>query len=110
MNSIFLGLNVLAYKYFGLTGLGISFFLIFIINIVVVYFLVRFNFEFRFEKNLIVISLIQFALLSAFFIISIIPNIGALNYIFGLLFTSLSVLYTYKELNKRINILQITQS
>lgn len=105
-NIYLLALNLIGYYYFGLTGLGISFLITYILYLIQVYFIAKYKFEFSFTKGFRTIFISQFVIsLLAFLIVYIIG--GKFSYIVGSILLILSIYYSYRELNKRIGIKQI---
>tara|TARA_R110001583_G_scaffold107620_1_gene256227 strand:- start:11347 stop:12822 length:1476 start_codon:yes stop_codon:yes gene_type:complete len=99
-------LNILGYKYFGLDGLGISFLISYILVLLQVYFIAHYKYNFTFNKQFYKIFIIQFTLgLICLIIIKLISVPWA--YLIGLPFIIMSVLYSYKELDRRINLREI---
>lgn len=96
-------LSILLYKYYGLLGLGLAYFLNYGIYAIYIYKLVKKNYDFSFVqscKNLIGINLVIGVL--AIIIIYVFEPLYVYILISALLLVS--VLYSYKELNKRINL------
>lgn len=95
--------NILGYKYFGLDGLGISFMISYIILLFQVYFIAHYKYKFMFKGEFYKIFGVQFFIgLVCFFIIKFIPSTWA--YVFGVIFIFISAWYSFKELDKRIDI------
>lgn len=98
--------NVLGYYLGGLTGMGIGFLFGYFIYMIQVYFVTRHYFEFSFEKQFMVIMTIQlFLAVIAFSIVLFLPK--PLSYLVAIPIIILSSIYSYKELDKRIDIKQI---
>lgn len=96
-------LNVLGYYWFGLTGLGISYFLKYTFYLIQLFCVTRSHYKFAFGRKavfltLIAMSMVIFALLS-----KIIPNI-IISYGIGVVIVVCSLFYSYKELNKRVSV------
>lgn len=99
-------LNIIGYKYFGLTGLGISFLIAYIIYCFQVYFLTKYLYNFSFENSFIKIFIIQVLLaLVNFVIISFLED--AVKYVLCMIVIIISVVFSVKELDKRIGLLKI---
>ncbi|WP_293871942.1 oligosaccharide flippase family protein [Flavobacterium sp.] len=96
-------LSIVLYKYFGLLGLGIAYFLNYAIYAIYVYKMVNKHYEFLFVQSCR--KLIAISLIIGVLAIVIIYSFEQL-YIFILISALflISVLYSYKELNKRINL------
>lgn len=100
-NIYILILNILGYKYFGLDGLGISFFISYIFIFIQIYFIAKSKFDFNYTRDFMKIFYFQFTLaLISFISINFITK--AYIYIVGVVLTIISLFYTYKELDKRI--------
>ena len=105
-NAYLLLFNVLGYKYFGLTGLGISFLISYILYLIQVYFIVKYKYEFSFNNQFYKIFSVQLLLgMLCFITTKFIPS--PLNYIIGLPFIALSSWYSFKELDKRLGLKEI---
>jgi O-antigen/teichoic acid export membrane protein len=105
LNLIF---SIVLYKYYGLLGLGMAFFLNYAIYAVYVYNMVNRHYGFSFMescKKLIAVSLI--------FGIAAIVIIYSFEQLYAYLLISvlllISVFYSYAEMNKRINIKELLQ-
>ena len=100
-NIYILILNILGYKYFGLDGLGISFFISYIFIFIQIYLIAKSKFDFNYTRDFIKIFYFQFTLALISFI-SIKYITEAYIYIVGVVLTITSICYTYRELDKRI--------
>jgi len=99
----FLGLNLLGYYYFGLSGLGISYMVGYLIYIIQMYVLSKRKFEFAFSSALIRIFIIQFFLAICGFIT--VRFLGSpYRYLVGIVLITLSSWYSFRELDKRLGI------
>jgi len=102
-NTYMLGLNLVGYYYWGLTGLGISFMIGYLLYFFQYFILIKIKYSFDFDKPFRKIFVTQFLLvLSCFIFIKVIDNTYA--YIFGVVLFISSCLFSYKELEKRIGI------
>ena len=102
-NIYLLALNIIGYRIMGLTGLGISFMIVYLLYLVQVYVLAKIKYQFSFDAEFIKIFCIQFLLaISCFIVINYItkPN----SYFIGICFIALSGWFSYKELDKRLGI------
>ncbi|MFA5229282.1 MAG: oligosaccharide flippase family protein, partial [Candidatus Paceibacterota bacterium] len=61
-NGYTLLFNILGYHFYGLTGLGFSFLITYIIYLIQVYVIAKMKYDFSFEKSFLVLFFIQFAL------------------------------------------------
>ncbi len=105
-NVLLFVLNLVGYHFWGLTGLGISFTISYILYLVQVYLISRVRFAFNFERDFIRIFEIQFGLAIAGFLITKFLN-HPFNYLSGLILIVLSGWYSLNELDKRLGLLSI---
>ena len=99
----FLGLNLLAYYYLGLVGLGISFMVGYTLYLIQIFILSNIKFEFTFSSALIRIFIIQFILaLGSFLTVRFLPS--PYKYLVGAVLIFLSCWYSMIEMDKRIGI------
>ncbi len=100
-NLYILVLNILGYHYFGFTGLGMSFFAGYCLIFLQILIISSLRFHFRFEYAALKISIVQFLLVILVFIFSqVIDN--SFKYFVCIPLFLLSLLYSYRELNKRM--------
>ena len=98
-----LGINLLGYYLMGLEGLGISFLITYVLYFIQVLVLTRHKYKFSFSSGFYKILGVQFSLaLICFCIIKFITIPWA--YAIGVPFIMLSSWYSYKELDKRIDL------
>lgn len=102
-NIILLIFNLLGYKYYGLDGLGISFLVSYVIASIQIFFLIKYNYDFSFEKDFIKIFIIHLFLAISSLIILLFFK-GYLFYSFGIFIIIMSIIYSLKELNERIDL------
>lgn len=99
----FLALNILGFYFFGLTGLGISYMIGYILYLAQVYLLGSKKFEFSFTGELIRIFLIQFVLaIGSFLAVRYLKS--PFSYLAGFGLIVASGWYSFRELDKRIGI------
>lgn len=99
----FLTLNILGYYFWGLTGLGISFAVSYLVYLIQLFIVSKKKFEFSFHSSFLKLFLVQFCLaLTGFFAINFLSQNYA--YIIGAALFILSGLYSFFELEKRIGI------
>lgn len=91
---------LLGFYYWGLNGLGIAFMLNYLIYLIIVYTMTRRMYSFRLSKPFIQLFSIDFLMLMVSFI-AIYTQI-AYKYVICVLVFLLCIVYTYKEMNKRI--------
>lgn len=101
--------NLIGYHFWGLSGLGISFAVGFLLYLLQVYFVSNLKFSFNFDSTFIKIFIVQLILVMAGFLSTKYLN-HPFNYIFGVLLIAVSVWYSITELEKRIGILSIIKS
>jgi len=104
-NTYVLILNISGYYYLGLTGLGISFMLGYILYFIQVFIIAKSKFEFTFDTAFLKIFGFQFALaFSCFLAVKFL--IQPYPYIFGVILILISGFHSFKELDKRIGVLE----
>jgi O-antigen/teichoic acid export membrane protein len=108
-NVYMLGLNILGYHFFGLTGLGISFLAGYFLHFLQLYFVSNRLYNFFLERKLIVIFCFQF-LAAIFCFITTFYLEEKLAYLVNFLIIVVSISYSWRELNNRIGIKQIIYS
>jgi O-antigen/teichoic acid export membrane protein len=105
-NIYLLVFNLIFYYFLGLTGMGISFLIGYIIYFVQVLFIAKIKYSFYIGRDLMKIFVIQVLIgVLCFFCIKFILKPWA--YICGAIFIGISIKYSYVELNKRLNLLQL---
>ncbi|WP_221659044.1 O-antigen translocase [Bacteroides salyersiae] len=105
-NSIYLFLNIVGYNYLGVEGIGIAFFIYYIIHFLGMYLICYRLFGIRYHKcfwNLFLVVL--FLAIIAFYMQSV-ENVW-IKYTSALLLLSISLYVSYDQINKRINIFQL---
>jgi O-antigen/teichoic acid export membrane protein len=96
-------LNVIFYKFLGITGLGISFLISCLINLIQIFSIINFKYKFKFEKEFGLMFIIQFLVtLSCFLSIYFIKS--SYNYYLSIPFAFISIFYSYRELDKKMQI------
>lgn len=105
-NLYLLFLNLVGYYYWGLTGLGFSFLVSYVLYLIQVYVIAKMKYGFKFHAEFVKIFLIQFTLalicFAAIKFISV-PWI----YILGVPIILISAWYSFKELDKRMNLMEL---
>jgi O-antigen/teichoic acid export membrane protein len=105
-NVYVLALNCIGYYYLGLLGLGISFLISYLIYLIQVFIIATHKYDFIFQREMYVILFVQLALaILAFTVVLLIG--GVFSYVSGSVLLIISVLYSYKELDKRLDIKMI---
>tara|TARA_B110000046_G_C13025697_1_gene413923 strand:+ start:752 stop:2233 length:1482 start_codon:yes stop_codon:yes gene_type:complete len=106
VNIYMLGFNLLGYYLWGLTGLGISFMVSYVLYLLQVYIITKIKYKFSFTINFIKIFLVQFILaILAFITIHFISEFN--SYIIGVLLIVISSWYSFKELDRRLHLKEI---
>ena len=103
-NNIYtLALNIIGYSLMGLTGLGISFAISYLLYLTQVYVIARIKYGFRFNRLFFNIFSIQLLLAVGCFVsVKFLNSLS--SYIIGIIFIVSSSTYSYLELDKRLNI------
>lgn len=104
-----LGLNILGYYFWGLTGLGISFVISYAIYLFQVYAVSSIKYDFKFDREFIKIFGIQFSLAIAGFGVTQLMN-QPYNFIIGIFLILFSGWYSIKELDKRLGLLSLLKN
>lgn len=108
-NVYLLLFNIIGYNYFGLTGLGVSFLFSYIISLIQVFFIAKFKYEFSFYHDFYKIFTLQLMLAVGCFIVGKVVG-SPYSYLVGLLIISVSASFSYKELDKRLDMKSIIAS
>jgi O-antigen/teichoic acid export membrane protein len=103
VNLYMLGLNIIGYQLKGLEGLGISFFIGYLIYLIQVFIIVNRKYTFAFQKTFYEIFGIQFILGVLCFVTSKFLA-SPFNYIGGSLIILISSYYSFRELNRRLGL------
>ena len=99
-------LNMLGYHFLGLDGLGISFLFGYLIYLLQVYFISQKLYTFLFRKEFFLLMSVQVFLGALSFLCSLwMP--APWSYIPGVLLIGLSCLYSFIEMNKRLNLKEV---
>lgn len=105
-NAYLLLFNVIGYYYMGLTGLGLSFLAGYFVYLIQVYWVAKKNYAFSYNHAFIKIFSIQLGLaLLSFLVVKCMSN--PWPYIIGVFLLGLSSWYSFKELNKRLDLKSI---
>jgi len=108
-NSYMLGLNILGYHYMGLKGLGISFVVFYFLYLIQVFWVSKIKFEFSFNTSFVRIFSIQFLLaLGSLIAVKLLSN--PYPYFIGVILIAISTWYSFKELDKRLNLKSLLHS
>ena len=105
-NSTYLVLNITGYNWLGMEGLGVAFFIYYIIHFIGIYIICSLFFNFGFQKSFKKLFLSILALSIVAFYIQSVENIW-IKYIFAAFVFMVSLYLSYYHLNKKIGIKQI---
>ncbi len=108
-NVMMLGLNLLGYYYYGLEGLGISFFVSYIFTFLLNFFIVKYKFGFSYSTQFYKIFTIQLALGIIGFLIAKLIN-KPVNYFLGIGIILISSWYSIILLDKRIGLRDVVKN
>lgn len=109
VNIYMLGLNLLGYHFYGLNGLGISYLISYILYFLQVFFLAKYKYEFNFSLEFYKIFSYQLTLVIICFAITMYVS-STIAYILGLPFILISVWYSFRELDKRMDLKRIVDN
>lgn len=103
VNIYILILNISGYHYWGLTGLGLSFMIGYLLYLIQVYLIAKMKYEFSYDRNFVRIFGFQFSLaLCSFMAVKFLSQ--PYPYIVGVVLIVISVVYSFKELDKRMGL------
>lgn len=94
-------LNIVGYKYWGLTGLGVSFMLVYFIYMIQIFFVTKGVYKFQLNRDLSIIMLIQFTLTFFSFLFYFLLQ-GKIQFIVTNLILLFSIVYSLNQLSKRL--------
>ena len=101
-----LSFNLLGYHFWGLTGLGLSFAVSFIVYTFQIFVVSKIKFEFTFDQSFITIFAIQFGLaLAGFITIKLFSQ--PLTYVIGVILILFSGWFSLVQLNKRLGLVNL---
>lgn len=103
VNLALLGLNVLGFSLFGLTGLGISYLLLYILNAGLLVFIMRLRYKINYSKNYLALFGTQCLLGIGCFLCSKFSS-GIIKYLWGIPIILTSIVHAYYLLDKRMDI------
>ena len=96
-------LNIICYNFFGLEGLGISYMLGYLMYLIQIFLMIKIRYKFDFNYQFYKIFGVQLLIgVLCFLIIKFTPKPWA--YVMGTPFILLSTYYSYKELDKRLEL------
>lgn len=102
-NAILLLINIVGYHYGGLEGIGISFFIYYIIHFIAIRIITYYRYDFYFEKGFYKIFTFTVIMCFLAFSITFIPS-SILKYSLMSLIIVVSCWYSHKELDKKIGL------
>ncbi len=102
-NVLILIFSLIGYHLWGLTGLGISFALGFLLYLLQVYFVSKAKFDFYYDRDFAKIFIVQFSLAMSGFLATKFLN-QPYNYFLGLILIGVSIWYSFRELDKRLGL------
>lgn len=98
--------NVLGYKYGGLTGLGISFLVSYILYLIQVYLITRLKYDFRFSMQFIKLFSVNLVL-GTLCLLTVKTLESPNTYLVGIFFIVLSIYLSFRELDKRLQLKEL---
>jgi O-antigen/teichoic acid export membrane protein len=101
-----LSFNLIGYYFWGLTGLGLSFAVAYLIYTIQVFVVSKIKFGFSFDRSIITIFSIQFGLAVAGFLTVKLMNQN-LTYLAGVILIFISGWFSLRQLNKRLGLLNL---
>ena len=102
-NAILLLINIVGYHYGGLEGIGISFFIYYIIHFIAIRIITYYRYDFYFEKGFYKIFTFTVIMCFLAFSITFIPS-SILKYSLMSLIIVVSCWYSHKELDKKMGL------
>jgi O-antigen/teichoic acid export membrane protein len=108
-NVYVLGLNIAGYYWMGLTGLGISFLIGYLLYFIQVFIVSKINYDFSFDAAFIRIFVIQLVFaVSCFLAVKLLPTHYA--YVIGSILIVISGWHSWRELDKRMDLRMIVKN
>lgn len=102
-NALFLINNVVGYKYYGLTGLGVSFLINYVIHFAVLLVITKIRYQFYFRKELYYVMLVGGLFCLGGLAFSTIET-DWLRFLLGTCMAMAAAIFSFSELNRRIGI------
>ncbi len=107
-NIYTLGLNMLFFKLYGLNGIGISFLVCYFLGMIQVYVITHIRYRFTFEQEFYKIFFFNLLLaVSCFLLVRYFT--GVYRYIFTAPLLILAVIFSFSQLNKKMNLVAIVR-
>ena len=108
-NIYILGINMICYKLYGLDGLGISFFVCYVLGIIQGYIILHWKYQFKFNAAFYRIFIIQFLLtLLCFLLVKCVT--GNLRFVLTLPLIVTTTIFSLYEFNKKLDIIEFIRS
>ena len=105
-NIIILISNIVGFKFWGLTGLGISYMISYLLAMLLSLFIAKYKWAFYFEKRFYTVFIIQICLaIGCLVIVKFLET--PYVYIVGSLLIIISSWYSFREMDKRLGLIQI---
>ena len=108
-NTYLLVLNMIGYSYYGLTGLGISFLIAYILHLFQVLVVVNKLYGFKYHSDSIRLFVSQILFLGALLAVSLLST-GYWHIVIGGLISLACIFFSFMQLQKRINIFDFIKS
>lgn len=108
-NVILLTLNILGYTYYGLLGLGISFLIYFVIHFVAIQIITFYRYRFYFKLDFYWVFTACLIICGAAFLASFLEK-PLLKYSLLVLLMLISVLYSFIQLNKKMDVVGLVKN
>jgi hypothetical protein len=102
-------LNIVGYYFYGLTGLGVSMLISYLIYLGQVFVIAAKKFEFKIHHEMYTIFLVQFMLAFLSFL-TVMLICGSISYFIGSFLFLISLYYSYQQLDRRIDIWSLIQN
>ena len=102
-------MNIIGYTYWGLEGLGISYFIYFLIHFIVIWFITYYRYNFTFKKEFYYIFGISIVLCSLAFLLSNIED-DVLKYVSLSVMIIISSIFSVYHIDKKIEIRDLIQN
>jgi len=107
-NSMFLIMLILGYYFYGFLGLGVAFFVYYILHLIIIKMITFYKYELYFDKSFNWLFIISLLMCCVTFALSFM-SITKLKYGLMSLMVVISITFTLYELNNRINIKALLQ-
>ncbi len=105
-NCYMLIFDLIGYYFWGLTGLGVSFFVGYLVCFIQIFFIAKIKYQFSFDISFLRIFAIQFLLsICCFIVVKFVDK--PYSYFIGIVLVLFSVCHSYSELDKRLGIKMI---